>query len=271
VPPEPQLSPTSRRLVGLTAVVFGLLGALLFLVPGWAADHFPWKVTPFVAMTMGGWYLGSAFTAAYCFARPRWAEVYGCLAYLGAFALFEAGLLVLYHGVLRPEAALAWPYGITLGVASLTALAVALEAVRARPALPDRGPVPGWVRLELLGLLGLTWTLAFFGPDSFGADASVFPQPLTPLTVRAFAAFYFSLGLAAAMLLRTRDLAPVVAIVVTGYSLIVAITAAALVNLGEFDFAARPGGLLYFGAYVAAAIGAGFILAYARRQDRAAA
>jgi hypothetical protein len=32
--------------------------------------------------------------------------------------------------------------------------------------------------------------------------------------------------------------------------LIVAITAAALVNLRLFDFAERPGGLLYIGAYL---------------------
>ena len=34
------------------------------------------------------------------------------------------------------------------------------------------------------------------------------------------------------------------------YGLIVAITAAALVNLRLFDFAERPGGLLYIGAYL---------------------
>jgi hypothetical protein len=38
------------------------------------------------------------------------------------------------------------------------------------------------------------------------------------------------------------------------YGLILAITAAALVHLRLFDFAARPGGLLYFGAYLVVGI-----------------
>ncbi|HEY4691389.1 MAG TPA: hypothetical protein VIK33_18925 [Anaerolineae bacterium] len=57
------LSPTSRLLTRLMAVLYAVLGVILFFVPEWSAANFAWKVSPFVAMTMGGWCLGNAYFA----------------------------------------------------------------------------------------------------------------------------------------------------------------------------------------------------------------
>jgi hypothetical protein len=69
-------------------------------------------------------------------------------------------------------------------------------------------------------------------------------------TLRSFAAFYLALAMGAAPLLIERSLPALLHHAFASYGLIVAITAAALVNLRLFDFAERPGGLLYIGAYL---------------------
>jgi hypothetical protein len=57
------LSLTSRWLTRVIAVTYLLLGLIMFVVPGWSAHHFPWKVSPFAAMTIGSYLLGSAWMA----------------------------------------------------------------------------------------------------------------------------------------------------------------------------------------------------------------
>ena len=53
------LSPLPRRLMGIVTIFFGLMGLVLFVAPAWSTANFPWKISPLVAMTMGGWYLGT--------------------------------------------------------------------------------------------------------------------------------------------------------------------------------------------------------------------
>lgn len=266
------LSSASRQLTRIVAVLFTLLGVILFVAPNWAASNFAWKISPFVAMTMGGWYLGSAFYAWESARLWRWPVAYGCLLYLWVFSVLEAGLLVVHRERLILNAVFAWPYMVTLAVATVAAVAGALDWARIRPRMAAEGvPVPIWVRAMLLALAVFVFFLAFVGPGSFGLDGSIFPEPLTPFTVGGFAVFYFSLGVAAVALAWARGLAPIVPYLWGGLALIIPITVAAFVYLNQFDFTARPGGLLYFGAYIAAFVGAVLILAYERRQRVAAA
>src|SRR5690348_8128883 len=58
VPVQTSLSLTSRWLTRVIAVTYLLLGLIMFVAPGWSAHHFPWKVSPFVAMTIGSYLLG---------------------------------------------------------------------------------------------------------------------------------------------------------------------------------------------------------------------
>lgn len=68
------LSTVSRWLTYLNAVLYTVLGVLLFFLPESIAPVFAWKVTPF--MTIGGWCLGNAWLA-WMIAR-RW-RLFCCL------------------------------------------------------------------------------------------------------------------------------------------------------------------------------------------------
>jgi hypothetical protein len=63
VPVQTSLSHTSHWLTRVIAVTYLLLGLIMFVVPGWSAQHFPRKVSPFAAMTIGSYLLGSAWMA----------------------------------------------------------------------------------------------------------------------------------------------------------------------------------------------------------------
>ena len=63
VPVQTSLSVTLRWLTRVIAVAYLLLGLIMFAIPGWSAHHFPWKLSPFVAMTIGSYLLGSAWMA----------------------------------------------------------------------------------------------------------------------------------------------------------------------------------------------------------------
>ena len=65
-----------------------------------------------------------------------------------------------------------------------------------------------------------------------------------------FAAFFGAICLSALPLLWARNLTPLFAYGQAGIMLTIPIVIAALVNLDKFDFAARPGGILYLGAYL---------------------
>jgi hypothetical protein len=48
VPVQTSLSLTSRWLTRVIAVTYLLLGLTMFVLPGWSAHHFPWKVATLV-------------------------------------------------------------------------------------------------------------------------------------------------------------------------------------------------------------------------------
>ena len=50
---ESMLSAASRRLTYLNALLYAVLGALLFILPEQLAPVFAWKATPFMTMTIG--------------------------------------------------------------------------------------------------------------------------------------------------------------------------------------------------------------------------
>jgi hypothetical protein len=88
------------------------------------------------------------------------------------------------------------------------------------------------------------------GQGGLSTTGQIFPEPLTLFTVRAFAAFYLALAVGlVALLLRPRAASGFM-LGIAGVALIVPILAAAFLNLGAFDFAARPLGILYLAAYL---------------------
>jgi hypothetical protein len=84
----------SRTLTRLVALLFALLGAILFVASEWATREFLWNVSPFVTMTIGAFYLGSAVFAWECVRTWRWPSSYAASVYLWALSLLEdrAGL-----------------------------------------------------------------------------------------------------------------------------------------------------------------------------------
>ena len=99
---------------------------------------------------------------------------------------------------------------------------------------------------------------------------TVFPDVLTVFTVRAFSAFFLALFIGVASLFLSRRPEAWVTLARMGLYLVVPITLAAFLNIGVFDFAARPGGLIYIGLYVIVGIGEVYGIWWYRRKDGAA-
>jgi hypothetical protein len=134
----------------LTAAAFVALGLALFLAPSWSADELPWSVSPFLAMTLGAWYLGTGVFAVAAARERRWDIEHGVLIYLWAFSLGQAALLVIHSDVLTFDGCvLAVPYVAALVTAAATALVGIADVARAGPGFRDDGTrVARWIRLS---------------------------------------------------------------------------------------------------------------------------
>jgi len=249
------LSPASRRLTYSLAFLYALLGVALFLWPGAMAPVFAWKVTPFMTMTIGGWSLGNAWLAWIVARRWDWRLVYTTLGYLWLFGALELAVVIAFAEKLQLQHPIAWLYLGALGVNVLAALVGVADRIRLRPAVPAIGPpVLPFQRAAVIAFVVFVGFLALFGmaapAGAIGTNGGIFPEAMSLFTLRSFAAFYLALAVAAAPFLFERRQPALLHHAFASYGLIVAITAAALVNLRLFDFAERPGGLLYIGAYL---------------------
>jgi hypothetical protein len=258
------LSPTSRGLTYTLALLYAVTGAGLFLLPGQLAPVFAWKVTPFMAMTIGGWCLGNAWLAWITARRWQWRLVYPSLIYLWIFGLLEMGILTTFRLKLNLAHPIAWIYCAALSINVVAAVFGSIGWLRARPALEAFGRstvtsarIFTVAFVIFAGFLGLYGILAPNG--AVGTGGGIFPEVMSDFTLRSFGAFYLALALGATPLLAERNLDTLLHHGFASYALIVAITAAAFVYLRLFDFVRRPGGLAYFGAYLVA----GILLLYA--------
>ena len=265
----------SRGLTLASGAVFLVFGAVSFLLPGMAAENFPWGVSPFVAMTIGAWAIGAGLIALDCGYRWNLTTGYAGLVLVWVFSLLELVVVVLFLGVLRTDHWLTWPYlaalvlGLAGGIVGAAALYNTRDAIR-RPG--ERIPTWVWALIGtfivLVGFLAVSLSLR----TSAEQGQSLFPEPLTLFTVRAFAAFFASLVVSAIALLPSRDLAAPIDLARVGLYLVIPITIASLANLGAFDFGAKPGGLVYIGAYILTAGLALFsVWWYRSRRSRAGA
>ena len=252
------LSTTSRWLTYLVAILYTILGVSLFVLPEQLAPVFAWKVTAFMTMTIGGWCVGNAWLAFVVARRWRWSLVYPSLYYLWLFGVGELIVLFVFRANLVLGHPIAWLYLITLVVNVIAAVVGVLELLRSRPAL-DSGPRPSAFHygsfiffIVFVGLLGIYGCTAPIG--AVGTNGGIFPEVMSLFTLRSFGVFYLSLALAVVPLLWDRNLNTWVSHSFAAFGLILFITAAAFVYLRLFDFAANPGGLAYFGAYLATGI-----------------
>jgi hypothetical protein len=140
------LSNTSRTLTYAVAVLYAILGALLFFMPEQLAPVFAWKVTGFMTMTIGGWCLGNAVLAFITARRWEWGLVYPSLVYLWAFGLLETAVLILFRSKLATGHPIAWLYLLTLAVNVLVAAVGIAEWLRLRPARTGSERMTGLLR-----------------------------------------------------------------------------------------------------------------------------
>lgn len=253
------LEMTSRVLTYTSAAAFALLGSAMFLAPEAVVPGFAWKVSAFVAMTIGAWCLGNAWLAWITARRWRGRLVYSTMAYLGFFGAAELVVVFAFREKLVVADPIAGLYLASLLIAlaaGLTRLAAWLPGRSRRD--PFGPPITRFHRGLMIAFIAFVGVLAVYGLAApIGAPATnggVFPEVMSLFTLRAFAAFYLSLALGVALLLREPSLSPVLHHTFASYGLILTITAAGLVHLRLFDFVGRPGGLIYFGAYLAVGI-----------------
>lgn len=253
------LSNLSRWLTYLLALLYVVLGALLFFLPETLASVFAWKVTPFMTMTIGGWCLGNAWLAWTVARRWTWSRVYTALLYLWLFGIGELLVLYAFRDKLVLQHPIAWLYLITLLVNVIAALLGIVDWIRIRPAREHNAKTtPGRYLfftafyVLFVGFLGLYGSTAQIGAP--GTNGGIFPEVMSLFTLRSFGIFYFSLALAVVPLLWDRNLDTFLTHAIASYGLVVFITAAAFVYIRLFDFAAHPGGFVYFAAYVAVGI-----------------
>jgi hypothetical protein len=263
------LSNASRLLTYLTAALALVTGLPLFFAPETFAPVFAWKVTPFMVMTIGAWCLGNAWLAFWIARRWRWVDVQVAAVYLWLFGLLEMGVLIAFRDKLVLAHPVAWLYLAMIVATFLTSVVSIIDWLRLRPVSEASGPRAGtitivlaWIFFIFVCFLGLYGLFAPMGGP--GTNGGIFPEVMSPFTLRAFGAFYLSLGLPVFLILRHRNLDAILFYSIAAYSLIVIVTAAALVYLRLFNFAAAPGGLAYFGAY----IGVGIVIAIILIQQR---
>jgi len=255
------LSNTSRLLTYLNALLYAILGAFLFILPEQLAPVFAWKVTAFMTITIGGWCLGNAWLAWFAARRWKWSLVYTSLIYLWMFGIGELLVLYLFRDKLKLEHPIAWLYFSTLIVNVLAALTGIFELLRNRPQNASTSTVDTTNTFQytalilfilFVGFLGLYGCTAQIGAP--GTNGGIFPEIMSLFTLRSFGVFYLSIALAVVPFLRDRSIPPILHHSIASYGLILFITAAAFIYINVFDFAAKPGGLLYFGAYLAVGI-----------------
>jgi hypothetical protein len=253
------LSNISRWLTYTCALLYAILGALLFLFPAQLAPVFAWKVTAFMTMTIGGWCLGNAWLAYVNARRWEWKLVYSSLIYLWLFGIGELIVLFLFHDKLKLEHPIAWLYSITLIVNALATFVGVFDYLRIRPSNQSSGPaftnvqsLPVFAFVLFVGFLGLYGLTAQMGDP--GTNGGIFPEVMSLFTLRSFGVFYFVLALGAVPYFWDRSLNAVLHHSFAAYGLIVFITTAAFIYIRLFDFAERPGGLAYFGAYLVVGI-----------------
>ena len=259
------LSSLSRWLTYLLAILYAVLGASLYVLPGTLASVFAWKVTPFMTMTIGGWALGNAWLAWITARRWQWNLVFSALLYLWLFGVGELFVLFNFRDKLVLAHPIAWLYLVTLIINAFTAVIGLIDLLRIRPSLASENM--GFTGLQnaaliafivFVGFLGLYGSVAQIGMP--GTNGGIFPELMSLFTLRSFGMFYLSLALAVVPFLWHKNRNAILNHSLAALGLIVFITIAAFIYIGLFDFVSRPGGALYFLAYLIVGIPLLFVI-----------
>lgn len=212
-----------------------------------------------MTMTIGAWCIGNAWHAYITARRWQWSLVYIALIYLWLFGITEMGVLIIFSDKLVLGHPIAWLYLITLSVNVLTAILGIVDWVRLKPATERLGGQTSSGQFALtIGFVLFVGFLALYGltaqAGALGTNGGIFPEVMSPFTLRSFAVFYLSIALAVIPSLWDRNLQAILHHSFAQYGLVFFITLATFIYIHLFNFAERPGGLLYFIAYFAVGI-----------------
>lgn len=266
------LSKRSQWLTYGCALLYGLLGLALFLAPEALSTQFAWNVSGFVTMTIGGWCIGTAWSALNSARNWHWQNNHAALSYLWLFGLSETLVLLTFSDKIHLEHPLTWLYLLALACNMLAAIFGVLDLIQRRPTIknpddPSLGAVLiGFTCLfiavvSFLGIYGLSVPIG-----QIGTRGEIFPEIMSAFTLRSFGAFYLSLALGTIPLLFSRSLDAFVQYAIASYALIIFITLAAVFYVGLFDFQAHRFGLLYWSAYISVGIVLAIVLFIYRKQ-----
>jgi hypothetical protein len=248
------LSQVSRALTAVTAGASAVLGVLLFTAPGWAAPRFAWQVTSLMVMSIGAWFLGNAAWAARIVRDWRWDRWASSLVYLWAFGILQTVVLVVHADAVVTDSPVALLYLGVIGLMVATAGVGVVDVVRLRPGWGDGGPrAPRWLRIAVLSFIVITgylFAVAILRPTA-AVGGRIFPEDMSPFTVRSFGVYFLALVLGAVVLAVHPSLRMLLAHIEGGIGITVTILAAALFHLAVFDLGRHPGQWIYLGAYVA--------------------
>jgi hypothetical protein len=266
----------STWLLRIGAAGFLILGIVSFIAPGWASQNFPWAVGPFLAMTIGGWSLGTAGFALLAARDARPDRTYPLLVYVWLFGAGQLVVAIAFADRLQLAAPLTYPYLVGLvGLVASAPFILADWTSRGVDLRGGPGRIPIWARGTAVVFVVFVAALAVAtlraSGDGAAARGEFVPEQMGLFAIRAFAAFFVALAASALSLLAARSLRPYDALALAGLYLIVPITLAALANIGLFDFVSRPGSLLYLAAYVVVGILLAVRLFGPGRRARAAA
>ncbi len=257
------LSDLSRALTFAVALLWAAIGVVFFVAPSWSQVRFPWTVSDFVTMTIGGWCLGTAFLAWWAARVWTWGAVHPSLLYLWVFGLLELGVAIWFRDLLRTDQVLTWPYLVTIAATVVAGIVGVVDVVRLRPSTSVPGkPVPPWVHwatVAFVGFVGFLAVVAALAPDS-GLNGRVFPEPLSRFTLRAFGAFYLALAIGAVPTTVAKSLPTVTNFIASAMALIGFITVAALVHVDTFDVGEHHLQVLYLAAYLGVGIASAYLL-----------
>lgn len=248
------LSPVSRLLTTVVAAVSGVLGVVLFFAPGWAAPRFAWTVTELMVMSIGAWFLGNCLWATRIARGWSWAHWSSGLSYLWGFGVLQTVVLVVYRAKVHTASPVAWLYLAVIALMVLTAVVGVVDVVRLRPVASEPGPPqPGWLRLAVVAFVlfvSYLFGVAMLRPAA-AVGGHVFPEDMSPFTVRSFGVYFLALVLGALVVARRRTVWPLIGHLEGGIGITAPILLAALLHLGVFDLAAHPGQWIYLGSYAA--------------------
>lgn len=248
-------------------ILYSILGIILFFNPEWSSTQFAWKISPFVAMTIGGWCIGCAFFAWKSFQSGDWKLIYPNLIFLWIFGLLETLVLFAFKNKVLINSTLAIIYTGTLILNSI--FAIFGIWFLAKNSLPkDSGNIskPKWLQI------GINIGIFFVSGIALGAlttanggnvtSGKFLPETLSLFTMRAFGAFYLSLVLTGLTLIKNKSILPVLAFIEGGLALTIPITIAALIYFPIDRLINFPGGMIYIFAYIVVIFAVVPLLAY---------